>query len=109
MNVDLPAPVTATGANNSTPAVSAVEKPPKSPAASKPPESPDLSLSSANQAPQQLSVNYQIAENGHKVYFQVIDENTGQVIRQVPPAGVLNGEEQLYALLKKQSETNGKT
>ena len=51
-----------------------------------------------------VAVNYQLAENGHKVYFQVIDENTGQVVVQVPSEAVLKGEEQLYDFLQEQSK-----
>ena len=46
---------------------------------------------------------YQLVEGGHKVSFQVIDENSGQVLLQVPPSEVLNSEEQLYELLQKQA------
>jgi hypothetical protein len=53
---------------------------------------------------QQVLVNYQVAENGHKVYFQLIDEKTGQVLLQVPPAAVLSSEEKLYDDLQKRAK-----
>jgi FlaG protein len=61
-------------------------------------------LSSTSQKPQQLSVSYQLAENGHKVYFQVIDENSGQVVLQAPPSAVLSSEERLYQFLQDQKK-----
>jgi uncharacterized FlaG/YvyC family protein len=64
----------------------------------------ESSLSSTSQNPQQLSVSYQLAENGHKVYFQVIDENSGQVIFQAPPSAVLSSEEKLYQFLQDQKQ-----
>jgi FlaG protein len=69
-----------------------------------PADAPESSLFSTSHTPQQLSVNYQLAENGHKVYFQVIDENTGQVIFQAPPSAVLSSEEKLYQFLQDQKQ-----
>jgi FlaG protein len=105
VKVDSPPPVTSVGGSDPTPATDrSAEKPAKFTA---PPASagvPDLSLSSGQQ-PQQLSVSYQVAENGHKVYFKVIDENSGQVVLQVPPSAVLSSEEKLYQFLKDQQQT----
>ena len=106
-----PAPPVAVGGSDPAPAVHAGEKAlqPAQPASASPSAPADQgSLVSSSQQPQQLSVSYQLAEGGRKVYFKVVDENTGQVIRQVPPANVLNGEEQLYELLKNQDAAHDK-
>jgi len=68
-----------------------------------PPVDSQEGLSSSSSKPQSLSVNYHLAENGHKVYFQVIDENTGQVILQAPPEAILKSEEALYEFLQQQA------
>ena len=103
-----PAPPVAVGGSDPAPAVHAGEKTPQpaQPAPASPSQTADVQgsmVSSSQRQPQQLSVSYQLVENGRKVCFKVVDEDTGQVIRQVPPADVLKGEEQLYELLKKQA------
>ena len=108
MKVDSPSAVAAVGGSDpTTPTNSAEEKPAPSTASPAPASGPDVSLSSSSQ-PQQLSVSYQLAENGHKVYFQFIDEGTGQVILQTPPSAVLSSEEKLYQFLQQQQQTNAK-
>jgi uncharacterized FlaG/YvyC family protein len=109
VKVDLPAPVAAVAGSDPTPATnSAEEKLAQSTASPAPASTPDLSLSSAAQQPQQLSVSYQVAENGHKVYFQFIDEQTGQVVLQTPPSALLSSEEKLYQFLQEQQQANAK-
>lgn len=72
-------------------------------ASSMQPDDQGISVSKSPE-PQQVAVSYQIAENGRKVYFEVVDENTGEVVRQVPPAEVLANEEQIYQFLQKQAK-----
>jgi FlaG protein len=103
VKVDLPPPVTNVAGSDPTPAANPSGKKPAELAAS--PASagaPDVSLSSSTQQPQQLAVSYHVAENGHKVYFKVVDENTGRVVLQVPPSAELSSEEKLYQFLQNQ-------
>ena len=65
--------------------------------------SQETSIAPSQPAPL-VTVNYQLAENGHKVYFQVIDQDTGQVLVQVPSEAVLRSEEQLYDFLQEQAK-----
>ncbi len=105
MKVDSPPPVTSVGGNDPEPATSlAGKKPAESTAPSASAGARDVSLSSSVQQPQQLAVSYQLAENGHKVYFKVIDENSGQVVLQAPPSAVLSSEEKLYQFLQGQQQ-----
>lgn len=106
MKVDSPPPVTTVGGSDPTPATNpAGKKPAESTAPSVSAGAPDLSPSSHSaQQPQQLSVSYQLAENGHKVYFKVIDENSGKVVFQAPPSAVLSSEEKLYQFLQHQQQ-----
>ena len=108
MKVDSPTAVAVVGGSYPTPPTSAEEKPAQftaSPTPSPAPAgAPDPSFSSVAQQPQQVAVSYQLAENGHKVYFQFIDENTGQVILQSPPSAVLSSEEKLYQFLQEQKQ-----
>ena len=105
MKVDSPPPVAQVGGSDPTPATKpAGEKPAQSAAPPASSGARDVSLSSSVQQPQQLTVSYQVAENGHKVYFKVIDENTGKVVLQAPPSAVLNSEEKLYQLLQNQQQ-----
>jgi hypothetical protein len=80
------------------------EKPAQFTASPASPGARDVSRSSSVQQAQQLKVSYQLAENGHKVYFKVIDENSGQVIFQAPPSAVLSSEEKLYQFLQDQQQ-----
>ena len=103
MKVDSPLPVVTVGGSDPTPATKpAGEKPAQSAAPPASASARDVSLSSSVQQPQQLTVSYQLAENGHKVYFKVIDENSGKVIFQAPPSAVLSSEEKLYQFLQQQ-------
>lgn len=105
MKVDWPPPVATLGGSDPTPATnSAGEEPAQFTAPGASVSAPDVSLSSSVQQPQQLAVSYQLAENGHKVYFKVIDENSGQVILQTPPSTVLSSEEKLYQFLHEQKQ-----
>jgi hypothetical protein len=109
VKVDSPPPVASVGGSDPTPATNPAGKNPaestSTPASA---SAPDVSLSSSVQQPQQLSVSYQLAENGHKVYFKVIDENSGQVVLQAPPSAVLSSEEKLYQVLQGQQQTKNK-
>ena len=99
MKVDLPPPVL-NDSGSKLAVISAGEKPP-TPA----PAAPVLAATTVSQSqePLKTSVIYQVMEGGHKVTFQVIDEQTGQVLLQVPPSQVLSSEEQLYEFLQKQA------
>jgi len=101
VKIDSTPPLSTVDGNEPAPAGRA-EQENKRPATS--PASPDSQegLSSASR-PQSLSVNYHLAENGHKVYFQVIDENTGQVVLQAPPEAILKSEEAVYQFLQEQA------
>lgn len=67
--------------------------------------SPDAVVSVRNTPTiEQLSVHYQVAEGGRKVYYQVLDENTGEVVRQLPPTQVVSSEEHLFEFLQKQNK-----
>ena len=107
MKVHSPALVTSAGGTDPAPATNPAGK--NSARSTAPPASADArdaSLSSSVQQPQQLSVSYQLAEDGHKVYFKVIDENSGQVVLQTPPPAVLSSEEKLYQFFQEQSQAN---
>ena len=108
MKVDLPPPASVT-AENAPAAPVHVEQKPVQPSYS-PAQQPDVQEVSASKSPdpQQLAVSYQIAENGRKVYFEVVDQNTGQVVRQIPPAEVLANAEQIYQFLRKQAKSQKK-
>jgi hypothetical protein len=101
VKVDSPLPVASVGGSDPTPATN---HPAESAAPSASAGAPDVSLSPSAQQPPQLSVSYQIGENGHKVYFKVIDENSGQVVLQAPPSAVLSSEEKLYQFLQDQKQ-----
>ena len=95
MKVDSLPPVATVGGSDPTPATDPTgEKPAQVTASPASPGARDVSRSSVQQA-QQLTVSYQLAENGHKVYFKVIDDNRGQVVFQAPPSAVLSSEEKL--------------
>ena len=99
MKVDLTSPVLTHGGSSSAPAVAGGGK---SPAPTSVPAQADLRETAVSPTEaQQVLVSYQLAENGHKVYFQLIDEETGQVLLQAPPAAVLSSEERLYEVLQK--------
>ncbi len=107
MKVHSPALVTSAGGTDPAPATNPAGK--NSARSTAPPASADArdaSLSSSVQQPQQLSVSYQLAEDGHKVYFKVIDENSGQVVLQTPLSAVLSSEEKLYQFLQEQRQAN---
>jgi FlaG protein len=105
VKIDSPPPVTSVGGSDPTPATNpAGKKPAESTAPSASAGTPELSLSSSTQQPHHLSVSYQVAENGHKVYFKVIDENSGRVVLQAPPSAVLSSEEKLYQFLQNQQQ-----
>ena len=110
MKVNSPLPVTSVGGSDLTPATNLAGM--NSAHSTAPPASAgvrDLSLSSSVQQPQQLSVSYQLAENGHKVYFKVIGENSGQVVLPTPPSAVLSNEEKLYQFLQGRKQTKAET
>jgi hypothetical protein len=66
--------------------------------------------SSRNQASDKPSptdsrmVAYHVDERTKEVYFEVVDQASGQVVRQVPPEAVLNNDRRLAELLAKKSE-----
>ena len=99
MKVDLPPPVLTVGGSRPAAASGGEEPPAAAPSQALLP----ATIVSQSQKPSQTSVIYQLAEGGHKITFQVIDENSGQVLLQVPPSQVLSSEEQLYELLQKQA------
>jgi len=106
VKVDSPPPVVTVGGSDPAPATNpAGDKPARFTAPPPSPGARDGSLSSSVQQPQQLAVSYQLAENGHKVYFKVIDETSGQVIFQAPPSAVLSSAEKLYQFLQTQQQT----
>jgi len=110
VKVNSPPPVTSTSGTDPAPATNPAGKKPTQSTA--PPTSAgarDVSLSSSVQQPQQLSVSYQLAENGHKVYFKIIDENSGQVVLQTPPSALLSSEEKLYQFLQDRKQTKAET
>jgi hypothetical protein len=107
VKVDLPPPASVTAENAPAAPVRAEQKPLRPSTSSTPPEVLEISVSRSPE-PQQVAVSYQIAENGRKVYFEVVDENTGEVIRQVPPAEVLANAEQIYQFLQKQAKSQKK-
>jgi hypothetical protein len=110
VKVNSPPPVAIVVGSDPTAATNpAGEKPAQSTAPPASPGARDVSLSSSVQQPQQLAVSYQLAENGHKVYFKVIDENSGQVVLEGPPSAVLSSEEKLYQFLQERKQTKAET
>jgi len=105
VKVDSLALVATVGGSDPTPATNpAGEKPAPFTAPPASPGAADVSLSSSVHKATQHTVSYQLAENGHKVYFKVIDENSGEVIFQAPPSAVLSSEEKLYRFLQDQQQ-----
>jgi hypothetical protein len=91
VKVDSLPPVATVGGSDPTPATDPTgEKPAQVTASPASPGARDVSPSSSVQQAQQFTVSYQLAENGHKVYFKVIDDNSRQVIFQAPPSAVLS-------------------
>jgi uncharacterized FlaG/YvyC family protein len=80
---------------------------PASPSGTKPTTEAELQeeVSNLQNAPraqvQPEIVSYHVAAD-KQIYLDVVDKNTGQVIRQVPPADLLNSEVELYELLRAQ-------
>lgn len=54
--------------------------------------------------PSQWVLSYHFSEPGRHLYFQIIDAGTGKVIRQVPPAEVLNDERRVAEYLQDQAK-----
>jgi len=50
--------------------------------------------------PSQLALAYHVDEKTRQVYFQIVDSQSGQVIRQVPPAEILALEGQIAQFLE---------
>lgn len=55
-------------------------------------------------SPSQVVVSYHFSEPGRRLYFEVIDAGTGKVIRQIPPAAVLNDERRVAEYLEEQAK-----
>jgi flagellar protein FlaG len=49
--------------------------------------------------PSQLTLAYHVDDRTRQIYFQIVDSQSGQVIRQVPPAEVLALEARITELL----------
>jgi hypothetical protein len=91
VKVDSLPPVATVGGSDPTPATDPTgEKPAQVTVSPASLGARDVSRSSSVQQAQQFTVSYQLAENGHKVYFKVIDDNSGQVIFRTPPSAVLS-------------------
>lgn len=109
MKVDSIAPVATVGGSDPTAATNpAGEKLAQSTTTPTSLGARDVSVSSTVQQAQQFTVSYQLAENGHKVYFKVIDEKSGEVVFQAPPSAVLSSEEKLYQFLQGQQQARTK-
>jgi len=50
--------------------------------------------------PPQLALAYHVDEKTRQIYFQIVDSQSGQVIRQVPPAEILAMESQIEQFLE---------
>jgi hypothetical protein len=50
--------------------------------------------------PSQFTLAYHVDENTRQVYFQIVDSESGQVIRQVPPAEELALESHIAQLME---------
>ncbi len=76
------------------------------PAASSPPltRSDHPADTSSGPLPGAFIVSYRFTEQGRHLYFQVIDEETGEVLRQVPPDAVLNEERRIAEYLDAQAK-----
>jgi uncharacterized FlaG/YvyC family protein len=51
-------------------------------------------------APPQLALSYHVDEKTKHIYFQIVDSQSGQVIRQVPPAEELALEGRIAQMLE---------
>ncbi len=59
-------------------------------------------LTTPQQQPSQAVLSYHVDQQSKQTYFQVVDQKTGDVIRQVPPKEMLNFERELSKMLKQE-------
>lgn len=93
----LVSPASAADAVQQTPSVSGrpTAVPDRAPQA----EAYDLAEVSRGQSIPQRAVSYFIDPESKRLYFKVIDEESGRVVRQVPSEEVLNGERHIAEFL----------
>ena len=113
MPIDTPPPVSSpTAASSGTQAPEPLKSASESQRAN--PEAPAQTVQSDhNRATSQSSpgvlLSYRVDQQSKQPYFQLIDQSTGEVIRQIPPQEVLAFERQVTVELQKQDSKGEKT